>query len=73
MMKNSPYLDQDRELDVLLKLVRDYDATSRQFNKLPEVPRGGALLGQSSASRASAKTVMVAEARKAGLSLKRAS
>ena len=73
MMNNSPYLDQDRELDVLLKLLRDYDSTTRQFAKLPEIAHGGSRLAESSASRTSVKAVGIEETGKAGSLLKRAS
>lgn len=73
MMKNSPYLDQNRDLEVLLRLVRDYDATTRQFRKLPEVPRGGALLSKSRTAHAATHTLDVAEVHKGKSSLKRAS
>jgi len=72
MMKNSPYLDQDRELDLLLKLVRDYDAKTRQFKKLPEVTGAAALLSKS-AAEASANNINVGAARSGKSPMKRAS
>ncbi|MEQ8666728.1 MAG: hypothetical protein RIC16_13490 [Rhodospirillales bacterium] len=44
MMKNSPYLDQDRDLDILLRLVRDYDAQVKKPRN-PSMPaRTGATM-----------------------------
>lgn len=71
-MKNSPYLNQDRELDVLLKLVRDYDAKTRRFTRLPSVTRPNALLGGGVHERVVVEAEKAAVARR-GTPLKRVS
>lgn len=44
MMKHSPYLDQDRDLDVLLRLVREYDAQVKSPRNPASPARAGAVM-----------------------------